>query len=342
MAILVVKVEDTATLPMNEFFDYDGWCYGLTRSRESSSDCCIQLEDFYECTVQTTELQDVPVVFAAEVKGQTVIVGWYRRASVHRQILRPSLFLEGNVRADARDAWLLPEKDWTEPVDCTFSRGYYEVIEEDDDRHGILKDKLTVGGGQNAFLRYACVDISIDSKIRRDFNGCADRCRTLAERLMADSCADIREIKELEIYAQQASVLDSRSADGYYYQAMACHQLGQIKKGMKAIEKALKLEPEAADLLAMKGNLLVSMGYTEAAAAHFHRAWAEEGDEDYLMLEGRAWLMKGQGDKAMGCFKLVKDKQKLQDAGINLKDMERKWPFMNVRGFHLKHLFGRS
>lgn len=164
----------------------------------------------------------------------------------------------------------------------------------------------------------------------------------LAGRLMGDACRDICEIRALELYAEQACVLNGRAADGYYYLAMACHQLGQVKKGMKAIEKALKLEPEAADILAMKGNLLISMGYAEAAAGLFHKAWTSEGDEDYLILEGRAWMFKGQMDRAMACLKQVSNKQALEDAGINLKDMERRWPFINVRGFSLRHLLGKK
>ena len=47
MAILVVRIEDASTLLMNEFFDYNGRCYALTRSRKENTDVCINLEDFY-------------------------------------------------------------------------------------------------------------------------------------------------------------------------------------------------------------------------------------------------------------------------------------------------------
>ena len=53
MAILVVRIEDASTLLMNEFFDYNGSCYALTRSRKENTDVCINLEDFYEGTVQS-------------------------------------------------------------------------------------------------------------------------------------------------------------------------------------------------------------------------------------------------------------------------------------------------
>ena len=63
MAILVVRIEDDSTLLMNEFFDYNGVCYGLTRSREKNDEICINLEDFYEGTVQSECLTDVPVSY---------------------------------------------------------------------------------------------------------------------------------------------------------------------------------------------------------------------------------------------------------------------------------------
>lgn len=342
MAILVIKIEDISTLFMNEFFDYDGNCYGLTRSRMQNSEKCINLEDFYDGTVRSTEMGHVPVVFVIERDEHFYVAGWYREAVVYRNICRPSFFLEGNVKADARDVWLLPESERQYGLDCRFGRNLYEVIESDDSRYQPLLTWIMSYSGKNAFLRYAFVDISIDGRARRDYDFCIEKCTRLAQNLMGDNCKDIREIKALETYAQQASILNSRAADGYYYLAMASHQLGQVKKGIKAVEKALKLEPEASDILAMKGNLLVSMGYTEEAAELFHRAWQTEGDEDYLILEGRAWMFKGQMDRAIQCFKQVSGKQALQEAGINLKDMERKWPFINVRGFHLKNLFGKS
>ena len=43
-----------------------------------------------------------------------------------------------------------------------------------------------------------------------------------------------------------------------------CH-LGFPKKGIKDIEKALKVEPDAADIIAQKGLLLYSMNYHEVA-----------------------------------------------------------------------------
>lgn len=342
MAVLTIKIEDTSTLPMNEFFDYDGWCYGLTRSRTQSGDRCINLEDFYECTVRSEILTGVTVVFVEEREEQYYIAGWYRDAEVRRDIIRPSLFLEGNVRADARNVWLLPEKERQHLLHCQFGRKYYEVIEEDDSRYQPMVDWIQKYGGKNDFLRYDFVDISMDSRIRKDYEACMERCAYLAEQMMSDGCRDIREIKELELCAQQASVLKGNAADGYYYLAMACHQLGKVKKGMKAVEKALKLEPEAADIMAMKANLLVSMGHSEAAAGLFRRAWLEDGDEDYLLLEGRTWMFTGKADKAMACFKQISNKDALLEVGINLKDMERRWPFINVRGFSLKKIFGKS
>ena len=74
MAILVVRIEDDSTLLMNEFFDYNGVCYGLTRSREKNDEICINLEDFYEGTVQSECLTDVPVFFVQERDGSWCVM----------------------------------------------------------------------------------------------------------------------------------------------------------------------------------------------------------------------------------------------------------------------------
>ena len=71
MAILVVRIEDVSTLLMNEFFDYNGRCYALTRSRKENTDVCINLEDFYEGTVQSESLEDIPVVFVGSTGNST-------------------------------------------------------------------------------------------------------------------------------------------------------------------------------------------------------------------------------------------------------------------------------
>ena len=63
MALLAIKVEDSATLPLNEFYDYQGTCYALTRTRDSVSDICIELEDFYDGTVTDETLEHVDIVF---------------------------------------------------------------------------------------------------------------------------------------------------------------------------------------------------------------------------------------------------------------------------------------
>ena len=91
MAILVVRIEDASTLLMNEFFDYNGRCYALTRSRKENTDVCINLEDFYEGTVQSESLEDIPVVFVKAQDGGWAVIGYYKRAEVRKKIMRPSL-----------------------------------------------------------------------------------------------------------------------------------------------------------------------------------------------------------------------------------------------------------
>lgn len=342
MAILVVRIEDESTLMMNEFFDYNGACYGVTRPREENGDICINLEDFYEGTVQSERLTDIPVVFVVEREGSWRVIGWYKKAEIRKKILRPSLFLEGNVLADTRDVWLLSESEWTTVFKARFGERYYEVVEEDDARYQPLKDQMMNQSGQNALLRYDCVDIFLQSTIRHDYEACLAECERLATDLMSEGCAGLPDIKRLEICGRQASMLNGHQADGFYYEAMADEQMGRIRSGMKAVERALRIEPDGEDIMALKGQLLVGMGKPDAAAQWFHKAWYESGDDDYLLLEGRAWLLEEQPDHALDCFRKVTDQSVLDAAGINLKDMERRWPPVSVRGFHLKKLFGKS
>ena len=191
---------------------------------------------------------------------------------------------------------------------------------------------MTDNPGQNSLLRYDCVDIFLQSTIRNQYEACLAECERLASALMCETCTDLREIKRLEVCGRQAAMLNGREADGYYYEAMADEQLGRVRQGMKAIEKALRIEPEGADLMALKGQLLVGMGKADAAAQWFHKAWYESGDDDYLMLEGRAWLLDEKPDDALDCFKKISDKGLLDAAGINLKDMEQRWPPVSARG----------
>ena len=54
MAILVVRIEDDSTLLMNEFFDYNGMCYGHgpgRRMMRSASTWKIFMRELYRANV---------------------------------------------------------------------------------------------------------------------------------------------------------------------------------------------------------------------------------------------------------------------------------------------------
>lgn len=341
MAILAVRIEDENSLKLNEFFDYDGKCYALTRSRESSDKTCIDLADFYEGTARDSVIRDVPVIFVLDEKERdNLICGWYRRADIYREIRRPSLFLEGNVCCLSGEAVLLPIADRMHLPEG-FRDSLYHVFEEDDADYDYLKRLTESWSGENDCLRADHIRIAVEPSCRRSYEACIEKCSDLAQQIMSDACEDIRAMKSLEAYASRAVTLSGRAADGHYYLAMACYQLGKVKAGMKAVERALRIEPDAADIIALKGNLLISMQYISEGAAHFHEAWQISGDEDYLIEEGRAYMLAGQMDKAVACLKQVKDVSRLEAAGIRLRDMEKRWPFLNVRGFSLKKMFKR-
>ena len=82
MAVLAVLVEDPGTLLLNEFFDYDGRCYAISRSRTENNDICIDFQDFYDSDVSAESMHDIPVIFIIPDAdtGDTHICGWYRHA----------------------------------------------------------------------------------------------------------------------------------------------------------------------------------------------------------------------------------------------------------------------
>lgn len=443
MAIMAVKIEDCASLRMNEFFDYNGSCYAVSRSRALSCARGAELEDFYECTVLTDWIEGVPVIFLCgkpqlkgpehevkltapdhkphltaadhnpQLKGmggapaelvvgpgespaaELFVCGWYRQAKIYRTVRRPSLFLEGNIEARALDAVLLPMERWI-PVGEVFSapeqmfgEKLYKVIEEDDTCHDRVWDMVSSvkvsgipvrydlytayidrqglnragrsasaggagrsasaggagrsasagGAGRSAAAGGAGRSASVsgaERKRRAQYEFCIEHCHDYASRLMSDGCDNIGEIRTLREYAQLAVLYGARQADGYYYEAMADEQLGFIREGLKAINRALELEPDGADLLALKANLLTAYGKYEEALALYSESYDISGDESYLMMKGIVYFIIGNVDAAYKTYRQIENKTLLADAGINLKDMERRWPFVAIRG--LKNL----
>lgn len=378
MAIMAVKIEDCASLRMNEFFDYNGCCYAVSRSRASSCVNGAELEDFYECTVLTDWIEGVPVIFLCgksqltETGGKAVepdsgevrdaelfVCGWYRQAKIYRTVRRPSLFLEGNIEARALDAVLLPTARWIpagevfSAPEMMFCEKLYKVIEEDDTCHDRVWDMVSSDSVAGVPVRYDLYEAHIDKqglngagrsaasggaerKRRAQYEFCIERCQDYASRLMSDGCDNIGEIRTLREYAQLAVLYGAKQADGYYYEAMADEQLGFVRDGLKAINRALELEPDGADLLALKANLLTAYGKYEEALALYSESYDISGDESYLMMKGIVYFIIGNVDAAYKTYRQIENKTLLADAGINLKDMERRWPFVAIRG--LKNL----
>jgi len=352
MALMAVKIENEASLMMNEFFDYNGTCWAVTAERSGRKKECTCLEDFYECTVQTEWLEDVPVLFVVE--GQ--VAGWYRSAKIYRNRQIISAFLEGNVCARTLDVRLLARDSRIPCPEINFEHQMYAVIEQDDERYGHLTAMME---GKKHFIeiRYDLVQsfysgdrvrmagasqVNSRAAVKQMRDYCIEKCGEYAGKVMSDQCRDIRELKTMYHYAKAALKYDSKCVDGLYYLAMACEQLGFVKEGFKAIEKALLMEPDGDDLLALKGHLLFSSGKYEAAAQKYQEAYEIQPLDGYLMCTGQAWFALGNVDQAYKAYQKVSDKKLLEDSGINLKDMERRWPFVALRGFSLKDFFGRK
>jgi len=358
MAIMVVNIEDDSTLMMNEFFDFNGCCYGISRSRHDDDCIPAYLEDFYECTVRTQWVEGFPVVFVENTEEGADIIGWYHAAKIYRDIQRISLFLEGNIEAKSVDAVLLPKESRILFSAFHFREKGYEVVEIDDNRYHQLENIIDNYHGKTIPFRYDVVDYPLEKNKIRDAGRCQTRgkkldfkrmskycitkCEMLARNIMEDACKDISEIKGLLEYANLAVLYDKASADGYYYQAMADEQLGFLKKGLKAIEKAISLEEASADLLAQKANLLVIQKRYKEAIHFYEEAYGLDGDEVYLVLTGKVYRLAGNVDMAYKTFQKVTDQDILESYGIHLKDMEKRWPFVAIRNFNLKNILKKD
>ncbi|MCQ2510629.1 MAG: hypothetical protein MJ116_09235 [Lachnospiraceae bacterium] len=337
MAVLLVKIEDTASLALNEFFDYNGRCYALAGSRAEGQKEDLRMEEFYEATMDTEELKDVPVFFVTGESTAVTVIGWYKKAKISRKVRSVSLFLEGNIEAVVSDVVLLPEEERNTKTEWQTPGQLYEVVEEEDMRYSLLQRMLQSDPKKNAFLRYAYAPVRLEPKLIRQPAACLEYCSRLARVLVENQCQDISEIKLLEQYAKKMIEKKRNDPDGYYYHALACYHLGFFKDGIRSVQKALELEPEAADLNALKGMLLAERGYYRDSMVCLHQAYEANREEDYLLLEGRVCIMAGQMDKAYECFASIQDKTLLDDAGISLRDMEKRWSFANRLSFRRKN-----
>lgn len=342
MAILLVKIEDVHSLAFNEFFDYCGACYASTRSRESTEEHAIDMADFFDAAVNTETLSAVPVVFVAEEKGTVSILGWYRKAEIYSEIQVLSFFLEGNIRAEAGDCVWLPSEAKTPSLRWAAGAQLYEVIEEEDARFRTLQEFMESYAGENQMLRYHTAPYLTELRVMKDPAALRDACAEWAGLVAAEKCQDIRDLKTLEIYARRLAEIDRGDSDGYYYLALADYHLGFTKDGIKQINKALRLEPEASDLIALKGLLLVSRGYAADGAALLHEAFAKSGYELYHFMEGRAYMMAGKLDLAYDCFKQIKEESLQGEAAVKLKSMERKWGSIKSGYLKIKNILRKK
>ena len=322
MAILTVKIDNLATLRMNEFFDYAGRCWALSRSREKEDAVGAELEDFYEGTVRSGHIEDIPVIFVCENQ----IVGWYETATIYRYIRHPSLFLEGNICAYTRNVRLLKQSIPVEGdvLDFGADRNYL-VIETGDIRYVFFKTLIHGNPGPFETVDYGRVAadsrVKLFTRARRGavrIEGLLKGCERLASEIMEDRCQGLGTVKALEELALEATRLSAGNVNGWYYLAMANYQLGFVRKGLKAIDRAVRLEPEADDLLAMKGNLLVSNSCFEEALRCYEDPYAINPEDGYYVMAGRACACMGNPVAAESYYRKVRDPEVLKAFEIKL------------------------
>ena len=327
MAILAVKIDNLATLRMNEFFDYAGFCWALSKDREGDSVMGAELEDFYDATVRSSQIDDIPVIFIYEDQ----IVGWYKKAVVYRYIRRPSLFMEGNICANVRDVRLLVKPESFSGLNFGKDKNYL-VIETGDIRYETLIRLMEQAKGPFEAVELAKVPMdgrtrmtggkgSLPSKRRTPKERIAyllELCEVFAQEIMEDQCFGIGTVKALEELSLEITRMEASNVNAWYYHAMANYHLGNVKKGLKAIDKAIRLEPDADDLLVMKGNLMVSNGCLEEALTCYENAYEIVPDDSYYVMAGQACRCMGNRIAAEQYYKKVKDSEVLEAFGITL------------------------
>ena len=333
MAILAVKIDDPATLRMNEFFDYAGACWALSRNREADGMMGAELEDFYDGTVRSSQMEEVPVVFIYEDQ----VVGWYEKAMVYRYIRRPALFLEGNICAKVQDVRLLVKPETFSGLDFGKDKNYL-VVESDDARYEEFVRLMKRIKGTFEPVEYSKVPVDTrskrlmtKSKVRMGQKLTAQDkvthllqlCEGFAGEIMDDTCQGIGTVKALLELSQEATRYAASSVNAWYYLAMANYQLGFVKKGLKAIDRAIRLEPDADDLLVMKGNLMVSNGCLEEALKCYESAYKICPDDSYYVMAGMACKCMGNRIAEMQYYKKVKDSDILKEFGISFGKKNR-------------------
>lgn len=320
MAFLLVKVQDETSLLLNEFYDYNGYCY---------ANYDIDLQDFYEAPSSNGEYDNVAVIFMSTLDLR--IVGWYKSATISSKIDTVSLFLQGNIKAAASEVVLLSVPIVPESKEWYCCGNSYEVIEQEDSRF-LLLNSIMNREHKNLFKRYPYVHIELDAQSKGSATITRQYCELLAGNLMDDNCQGLHEIKALEKYSEKLIRLDRQDADGYYYHSLACYHLGFVKPAIKSIEKAIEIEGESSDLIAQKANILCSMRYYDKAQQLYDKAFRVSQDELYRVYQGRALILAGRMEQAFEVFDSVSDKQLLEECGINTKieSMDKKWSFSTI------------
>lgn len=331
MAILAVQIQHLETLRMNEFFDYAGFCWALSRNREQDGAMGAELEDFYDGTVQSSRMEEIPVIFVYDNQ----IVGWYRKATIYRYIRHPALFLEGNICASIREVRCLKKTKPFDGIDFGENKSYL-VIETGDVRYKTLMNMIEKDEGPFEILDYVKAPSdarwkhkTIHQNIPRGKNSrtmtANDKvnqllalCEIFAQEIMDDRCEGIGTVKALEEAAMEVVRLRAKEVNGWYYLAMAYYQAGFAKKGLKAIDRAIHLEPDADDLFAMKGNLMVSKGCFEGALSCYEEAYRLSPEDTYYIMAGKACGCMGNPMAAEHYYRKVKDTELLSTFGISL------------------------
>lgn len=227
------------------FLNYDGACYGFVQNPSEH----FKIERIHEAGEYKDKLEDVVVVWCAlNDNGETVVVGWYEHATVHRQYLysicTPCTGFDRCyfTSAKAEDCYLMPEDKRTFTIGraaiqgrgCGFGRQNFWYAESVYARQELIP----------AFEQY--MTDNRDYRINR-----IDACFDLPSNYKTP--LNEQEIEELSLYYNSGEDYEALpyayrqfqmepNGNNAYYVADALKNLFQFEKAMNWYLKTIEIE----------------------------------------------------------------------------------------------------
>lgn len=285
------------------FQHVNGYYYGFADGLEE-----VALEQFEEGTKESEQVEGVTVVWTAENReGQNKVVGWYKDATVYRQ-MKESLSLDSErtifrytIKAPAKKCLLLPvelrlldakenetlvylEKDVKTLQDITMYMHNYDG----DQMNFVFKDKDLEGQSILNFPEYEMYFAKADEFLEKDLYGKAVRLFNKAIATEPDlaigyECKgsiflSLKMYDEaLKIY-EKVLVLEPDNEGATYCMGLLKGLLGAYDESLTYFDRYLAMRKQDMMALVERGIVHYHLGDEEAAKRDIKKAYKKEPD----------------------------------------------------------------